>query len=296
MIKEKTQKSLLTKRDVKEAEGGTEIYNRSVNSDLKGRLDNGTGYYGPSDELIGNYDKAYYKNVKDKVFLLDVAQIQKVADNFIENWLGYYGGQLQEYFLRTPDGQQEDLIARVWCWANYHVGTTEPTIGFSGPHFAEGIRPAFYLNMQKATIAAGNGTETQPYILKVSDSSAASNVASIKVVIDGKHVSFNNDLGYPFVDNANRTQVPLRVTMETYGAAVNWNAATKTAIVEKDGVIVKIPVGQKHIFVNDKIQAIDTVAQIVNGRTYLPIRPVVEALAGQVAWDQNTKSVIINSL
>ena len=41
--------------------------------------------------------------------------------------------------------------------------------------------------------------------------------ASTNVNINNVPVIFNDNSGSPFVDDANRTQVPLRVTMESYG-------------------------------------------------------------------------------
>ena len=83
--------------------------------------------------------------------------------------------------------------------------------------------------------------------------------------------------------------------MESYGATVGWDSATKTAIVEKDGIKVEVPVGKNYIVVNGQNLTIDTSAQIANGKTYLPIKSVVVALGGEVSWDSSTKTVIITN-
>jgi len=54
-----------------------------------------------------------------------------------------------------------------------------------------------------------------------------------------------------------------------------------------------VPIGKNFILVNGAQQSIDTAAQIANSKTYLPIKAVVEALGGKVAWDPSTKTVII---
>ncbi|QIB68631.1 hypothetical protein Ami103574_04540 [Aminipila butyrica] len=118
---------------------------------------------------------------------------------------------------------------------------------------------------------------------------------NIGVNINGVKVDFTNDTGAAFVDNANRTQVPLRVTMEGYGCQVSWDQETQTAIVTKDSNKVEVPINQNYIIVNGNKQDIDTAAQVVNSRTYLPIRAVLEAFGASVSWDQTAQTVVIKT-
>ena len=117
----------------------------------------------------------------------------------------------------------------------------------------------------------------------------------IIVRIDSQPVVFTESSGLPFVDNNDRTLVPLRLTMESYGSEVEWNAETRTALVKKGDITVEVPLGQKHILKNGQEIAIDTESVIKEDRTYLPIRAVVEAFGSEVQWDKNTKTVVITS-
>lgn len=108
------------------------------------------------------------------------------------------------------------------------------------------------------------------------------------IIIDGISVEFNEDSGYPFVKE-NRTLVPLRATMESFGAQVDWEAEVSTAVVKKDGVVVRCKIGEKSILKNQKEIPNDAAAVIVDGRTYLPIRVVLEAFGADVNWDGNVK-------
>ena len=114
-----------------------------------------------------------------------------------------------------------------------------------------------------------------------------------EILINGEIVEFNNNSGYPFVDKNNRTLVPFRVTLEKFGAKVSWDNIGNMAIAEKDNIVVKIPIGKNYILKNDEKIIIDTVSITKDGRTYLPIRPVIEAFNGSVAWDSKNNSVII---
>ncbi len=114
---------------------------------------------------------------------------------------------------------------------------------------------------------------------------------NIGVSLDGEQVVFTADSGQPFIDKANRTQVPLRVTMEASGCIVTWDNVNKIASVEKNGTVVKVPVGFSYITVNGVVKLNDTAAQIKDGRTYLPIRAVLEAFGANVTWNSTTSNV-----
>lgn len=113
---------------------------------------------------------------------------------------------------------------------------------------------------------------------------SASAASAVDVAIDGKSVAFTTQSGSPFIDRQNRTLVPLRVTMETYGCSVYWDNENQNAIVYKDGVTVVCPIDKSYIEVNGKRVKIDTAAVIKNSRTYLPIRSVLEAMGADVGW------------
>ncbi|MBR5528599.1 MAG: hypothetical protein IKV97_06295 [Clostridia bacterium] len=111
------------------------------------------------------------------------------------------------------------------------------------------------------------------------------------VIIDGTKVNFDANSGYPFISEG-RTLVPLRATMEAFGAEVMWDGEKSTAIVTKDVTTVTCSIGQNCIYRNGTPIINDASAVIVDGRTYLPIRAVLEALDATVSWDGN---VIVTS-
>ena len=119
--------------------------------------------------------------------------------------------------------------------------------------------------------------------------------ANVGVSIDNVPVKFTADSGYPFVDKNNRTLVPLRGAMESYGCAVSWDGSAKTAVVSKGNTVVKVPVGVSYLYVNGNKVTNDTAAVTQNGRVYLPIRIVLEAFGADVSWDNNTATVIVTS-
>ena len=117
----------------------------------------------------------------------------------------------------------------------------------------------------------------------------------IEVHIDGTRVSMDNQTGTLFVDGNMRTQVPFRAALEAFGAGVAWDGMNNTAIAVKGDIVLKIPVGQNYFTQNGTTIRMDTAAQVKDGRTYLPIRPVLEALGATVEWNADQKVISVTS-
>lgn len=118
--------------------------------------------------------------------------------------------------------------------------------------------------------------------------------SDVNVRINSTQVEFSEEMGAPFIDENYRTQVPFRATMEAFGAEVEWDKETRTAIATKDGVEVKVPIGTDTVVKDGVEQKIDTKSLIKDNRTYLPIRAVVEAFGANVNWDKDAKTVVID--
>lgn len=117
--------------------------------------------------------------------------------------------------------------------------------------------------------------------------------SGVGVSVNGVLLPFTSDSGYPYVDSANRTQVPLRLTMESCGFEVGWNQSEQIATVTDGETLVEVPIGQAYILKDGERIENDTAAVVSNGRTYLPIRVVLEAFGAEVGWDQDTKTVLV---
>ncbi|MBC7959686.1 MAG: hypothetical protein H7X94_07455 [Vallitaleaceae bacterium] len=116
----------------------------------------------------------------------------------------------------------------------------------------------------------------------------------IKVLINNSEIVYDGRYGYPFVDDQDHVQVPLRLTLEKFGAKVTWNAKERTAIAQKGDIIVEIPIGQKVLYKNDEIIINESEALVIDSRTYLPIRAVMEAFGCDVTWSEIQGAVYID--
>jgi len=115
----------------------------------------------------------------------------------------------------------------------------------------------------------------------------------VKIKYNDEFIVFNETYGFPFVDENNRTQVPFRLTMETVGATVSWNQKTKTATAIKGDIRVDVPIGELYILRNGEKILNDTTSRVIDARTYLPIRIVLEAFGGDVRWEQKSYTVFV---
>lgn len=107
----------------------------------------------------------------------------------------------------------------------------------------------------------------------------------------------NNKIEMPIVPvvKNGRTLVPVRAIFESMGATVDWDGKTKTVIGKTEDKIIKLVIGNKTALVNSKKVELDVPAKIINGSTMVPARFVAESLGAEVGWDNNTKSVLVNS-
>ncbi|PKM93350.1 MAG: peptidase C1 [Firmicutes bacterium HGW-Firmicutes-1] len=118
---------------------------------------------------------------------------------------------------------------------------------------------------------------------------------NIKVQLNNDKVIFNEKVGFPFLDGNNRVQTPFRVILEMFGAKVTWNENEKMAIAQKGDIIVKVPIGKKYIYRNSDVIINDTNSMLINGRTYLPIRAVMESFGCDVNWSEKEKVIYISN-
>ncbi|MBS5916252.1 MAG: phosphodiester glycosidase family protein [Clostridiales bacterium] len=96
----------------------------------------------------------------------------------------------------------------------------------------------------------------------------------------------------PFI-YGDRTLVPLRLIAEAYGGQVNWLADSREVdiVINNDHLI--LPVDQAQLTLNGETRAIDVAPQIRQGRTFVPVRFISEAIGMDVSYDNASRTVSI---
>lgn len=89
-----------------------------------------------------------------------------------------------------------------------------------------------------------------------------------------------------------RTLVPVRFISESFGADVAWNAETSTAVITLNGTTISLQTNSDIMTVNGEETKLDVPAQIISGRTLIPLRALVEGLGKKVYWDNRGLIVI----
>jgi len=99
----------------------------------------------------------------------------------------------------------------------------------------------------------------------------------------------------PFIKpETGRAMVPLRFVSEQLGAKVDWLKETRQVRITYNETTILLTIGSNVVIVNGQPVEIDSPAEIVNGRTYVPLRFVSEALGATAAWDETTGKITIS--
>ena len=115
---------------------------------------------------------------------------------------------------------------------------------------------------------------------------------SIPVTLDGKKI-----LGASAYLIGGTTYVPLRALSDAVGKyEISWNDSTKTATVKGgEDLHISVSTGKLYIAVNGRY--FYTVGEILNvdGRLYVPIRPLAKAFSLELEWNAYSRSVSLRT-
>lgn len=125
---------------------------------------------------------------------------------------------------------------------------------------------------------------TYPYV-KVIELSPGQRIVTINGV--------PSKLDYPVYSKDGRTLVPFRFLGEALGAKVAWDNTNFTACLILNGSEVKVTIGSKKAFINGKESILDVPAVVMEGRTFIPLRFVSEALGASVDYDADTQIITV---
>lgn len=114
---------------------------------------------------------------------------------------------------------------------------------------------------------------------------------SILVYVNGQPVSFD----VPPTIEGGRVLVPLRPVFEALGAAVHYDAPSRSITARRGESLIRLAVDSTAAIVNGAPVTLDVPARVIDGRTLVPVRFAGEALGEPVQWNENRTVAIGNS-
>ena len=121
--------------------------------------------------------------------------------------------------------------------------------------------------------------------------------AVVNVTVDGESVSYSDQT--PVIINE-RTYIPIRDVFEKMGFKVDWDSERKAVTISDDYYIIVLMTGTDNMLtagadLNFTCKKLDNTVQIVNGRTMLPLREILESAGYRLGWDAETKTASVTN-
>lgn len=119
------------------------------------------------------------------------------------------------------------------------------------------------------------------------------NNPTMTVQKDGKSQSVTLE-AVPFAPRGT-TLVPIRAITEAFGGTVEWYGITKDVVITNGATTIKLRLGDKTAYVNDKPVVMLEAAQAINGRTVVPLRFISENIGYSVKWEGAISKITISN-
>ncbi len=115
------------------------------------------------------------------------------------------------------------------------------------------------------------------------------NEVPLKLWIKGNYVQCDVD---PFIEEG-RTLVPLRIVSETLKIPVQWKHVERQVVLEKEDELIIFTIDEEYYSQGDEVFSLDVAPQIVEDRTFVPIRVIAEIFGEYVDWDHDNRTVVV---
>ena len=96
----------------------------------------------------------------------------------------------------------------------------------------------------------------------------------------------------PIILNS-RTLLPVRAVVEEIGGTVTWDGETQKVTLTHSKNTIELVIGNTVATLNGNANTLDVAPQIINDRTMLPIRFIIESFGYEVGWIEETRVVTI---
>ena len=164
------------------------------------------------------------------------------------------------------------------------------------------LKPGKNNIMIEATDKAGNTFKKTYTVSFVNSNVNRSKIITLQIgnpfiTINGTKQKIDTQDSKPIIKN-NRTLIPVRSLIEALGGTIEWNGKTREVTIQLNGNTIILAIDKPTALVNGIKTPIDpknskVTPIIINNRTCLPLRFIVEHLGCTVDWDPSTKTITI---
>ena len=147
------------------------------------------------------------------------------------------------------------------------------------------------MKILKKLIAISLGLSFMAFAALAWPSTVMAQAQPIGLMINGQRP---DNLPSPPVIRNDRMLVPARAVFETLGATVGWNPDTRVVYIQYNDNNLRLTIGQTSLIINEQTVAMPVAAQIINGRTMIPIAAVGTSLGFSV--DFRDRTVFIDTI
>lgn len=182
----------------------------------------------------------------------------------------------------------------------YYVGTDFKEVcplpndcwyGITGHAVLEAVYQAPVIDTTAPDVTATAPEKVSTSMVKITGK-ATDNVGVVSVWIGAKKADLAPDGTFEAVVELVEGENTIKVV--AYDAAGNKGEATVTVTYEvKKVTVVKLTIGQDIMTVNGNAVQLDAAPEIVDGRTFLPLRAIAEIFGATVEWIPDTKGVTV---
>ena len=163
------------------------------------------------------------------------------------------------------------------CTEEYYVGCVAD--------FSSTVKEAF-INVVTAGREQDDASFTTKVVVPVGESYIVSGESTVELDVPA------------YISAAGYTMLPVRAVANALGISNNnviWNGESKTVTILYGQRIITMVAGQKVINVNGSAIPASAAVEIVDGRTFLPMRDLATALGvTDITWDAATKTATLN--
>lgn len=115
----------------------------------------------------------------------------------------------------------------------------------------------------------------------------------VQVNLDGQVLTFPDT--QPQLMYSDNVMVPVRPVLEHMGGEVHWNSATKTVTANVKGKEIELKIYEPVATVDGKYLDLQNAPVMVDGRTVIPMRFLVDAFGAEVNWSETDKLLSIDT-